>query len=127
MNRSFVTLACALLVTATATAVARPAGGPIASSAAKPAGVPVASAAATYTTKLKDSYFSPSTITANGKTTVRFVWAGKLAHNLVGRGIPRTYVKARVRHRTLTRTYGRGVYTLLCTIHPGMELKLRVR
>jgi len=117
IHRAVITLAAALATSLAVTATG----------AAKPADGPLASAAATYTTKLRDSYFSPSTINARGKTTVRFVWSGKLAHNLVGRGIPDKYVKARVRHRTLTRTYGRGIYTLLCTIHPGMELKLRVK
>jgi plastocyanin len=86
-----------------------------------------AHAAALYTARLKDSYFSPSSIRARGKATVRFVWAGKLAHNLVGRGIPKSYSSAAVRHKPLTRTYGRGTYTFSCTIHPGMALKLRVR
>jgi plastocyanin len=85
------------------------------------------SGAAVRTIKLRDSYFSPSQITAKGKTTVRFVWAGELTHNLDGRGIPERYIKARVRHKPLVRTYGRGVFRFSCTIHPGMEMKLRVR
>ena len=88
---------------------------------------PAAHAAATRTVKLKDSFFSPSSVRASGKTTVRFVWAGTLAHNLVGRNIPKSYAKAAVRRKSLTRTYGRGIYTFECTIHPGMSFKLRVR
>ena len=90
----------------------------------------MASTAATppiRTVKLKDSYFSPALITTKGTTTLRFVWAGELTHNLDGRGIPDRYLKARVRYKPLLRTYGRGVYRFLCTIHPGMEMKLRVR
>ena len=118
MNRLTLNLALAVLAACALTA---------ATSLAAPAGNPRVRAAATYTTKLKDSYFSPSVITAKGKATVRFVWAGQLTHNLDGRGVPDKYLKAKLRHRPLTRTYGRGVYTFLCTIHPGMELKLRVR
>lgn len=97
---------------------------------AAPVRDPAASAAAkvkTRTTKLKDSYFSPSSITARKKVRLRFLWRGRLAHNLVGRRIPRRYARARVRYRMLTRTYGRGTYRFSCTIHPGMDLRLRVK
>ena len=73
---------------------------------------PAAHSAATRTVKLKDSYFSPSSIRASGKATLRFVWAGKLAHNLIGRRIPKSYEGAAIRHRALTRTYGRGIYSV---------------
>jgi plastocyanin len=88
---------------------------------------PGAEAAATRTIRLKDSYFSPSSVRTSGKATVRFVWAGKLGHNLVGRRIPSSYERARIRHKALTRTYGRGSYKFTCTIHPGMAFRLRVR
>jgi len=92
-----------------------------------PAPGPTAHSAATRTIKLKDSYFSPSSLRASRKATVRFVWAGTLGHNLVGRNIPKSYANAAVRRKSLTRTYGRGIYTFECTIHPGMSFKLRVR
>ncbi len=99
---------------------------------AAPADEPVAAAARKAklkprTVKLKDSYFSPSSISAKKKAKLRFVWAGRLVHNLVGRRIPRKYARAKRRHRRVTRTYGRGVYRFSCTIHPGMDFKLRVR
>ena len=112
----------ALALTALA-AVAAPA----ATAAAHPGDGPNARAAATRTIKLKDSYFSPSSVKSSGKTTVRFVWAGTLAHNLVGRSIPKSYANAAVRRKPLTRTYGRGIYRFECTIHPGMTFKLRIR
>lgn len=104
-------------------------GGSSPAALAGPADAPVASAAArAYTTTLKDSFFSPSTITVKSRrATVKFVWRGRLAHNLVGKSIPRKYARARVRHKSLKRTYGRGVYRFQCTIHPGMDFKLRVR
>lgn len=99
-----------------------------ASAPATPADAPApAHAAAIRTVKLKDSYFSPALITTRGTTTLRFVWAGELRHNLDGRGIPDRYLHARRRYAPLLRTYGRGVYRFFCTIHPGMEMKLRVR
>ena len=106
----------ALLIAGAQPAAARP-----------PSPGPTAHGAATRTIKLKDSYFAPSSLRTSGKATVRFVWAGELAHNLVGRNIPKSYANAAVRRKSLTRTYGRGIYTFECTIHPGMTFKLRVR
>jgi plastocyanin len=100
---------------------------PVATAAAHSGDGPGAQAAATRTIRLKDSYFSPSSLTRSGKATVRFVWAGKLGHNLIGRRIPSSYERARIRHKALTRTYGRGTYKFTCTIHPGMTFRLRVR
>ena len=100
---------------------------PVASAGARSDDGPAARAAATYTVRLKDSFFSPASVRARGRTTIRFVWAGKLAHNLVGRNVPKSYARARVRSTPLTRTYGRGSYTFNCTIHPGMSFRLRVR
>lgn len=114
-------LALAALCAVLPVALAAPA-----SASPAPAG-PAAHAAATRTVKLKDSYFSPASITSRGKTTLRFVWAGELRHNLVGRGIPERYARPRTRYPALVRTYGRGVWRFSCTIHPGMEMKLRVR
>ena len=100
---------------------------PAATAAARPGDGPAATSAAIRTIRLKDSYFSPSSYARSGKATVRFVWAGTLGHNLVGRNIPKSYSSARVRHKALTRTYGRGTHRFSCTIHPGMSFKLRVR
>jgi plastocyanin len=100
---------------------------PAATAPAQPGDGPGAQAAATRTIRLKDSYFSPSSVRTSGKATVRFVWAGTLGHNLIGRRIPSSYKSARVRHKSLTRTYGRGTYRFECTIHPGMTFRLRVR
>jgi plastocyanin len=100
---------------------------PAATAVADAGGDPAAQSAATRTIRLKDSYFSPSSLTRSGKATVRFVWAGRLGHNLVGRRIPASYESARIRHKALTRTYGRGTFRFTCTIHPGMTFRLRVR
>lgn len=113
-----ITALAALICLAVAVAVAGPAG------AANPA--PQAGAAASRTTKLKDSFFSPSRLTVARGTRIRFVWAGKLAHNMVGRGIPGSYAHTRLKG-TLTRSFGKGSYTIVCTIHPGMTLHLKVR
>ena len=110
-------LAATLAVLA-AIAIAAPAG---ATNAA-----PQATAAA-VTVKLKDSYFSPSRLTISRGTAVRFVWAGKLSHNIVGGGLPKSLARTKV-HGTYNAVFSTaGTKTLICTIHPGMVLKLRVR
>lgn len=82
---------------------------------------PHATAAATKTVKLRDTFFSPKTLTVSKRTKIRFVWAGRLPHNIVGPGIN---VPPRVKgSKTVTARSG----TYLCTLHPGMSLKIKVR
>jgi plastocyanin len=87
-----------------------------------------ASSAGTATVRLKDNYFSPKTKTVSKNTRVTFRWAGRRAHNVVVTRGPvkfssRTQVKGTYRKRFARR----GRYTLVCTLHPGMTMKLRVR
>ena len=95
--------------------------------ASAPARAPRAHAASSYTVRLLDSRFSPSSITARGKATLSFVYAGKLTHNIIGKNIPESYATPHRRKKTLTRTYSRGSYTFICSIHDGMTLRLRVK
>ena len=88
----------------------------------------VAPAPAASTVRLKDDYFTPKSLTVSRNTTVTFRWAGRSAHNLLVSSGP---VKFNVSPRT-TGTYRkkftrRGTYRLLCSLHSGMTMKLRVR
>ena len=111
-------IAATLIAAASLTAVA---AAPVAADG------PRAHAAKSYRVLLKDSYFSPASITTRGSATLTFVWAGKLTHNLIGKRIPSSYATPRKRALPLTRTYRKGSYRFDCSIHPGMTLKLRVR
>ena len=111
-------LAAALVAASSLTAVL---AAPVAADA------PHARAANTTRVLLKDSYFMPSSITRRGSATIRFVYAGKLTHNIIGPKVPSSYATPRKRALPLTRTYKKGSYRFDCTIHPGMVLKLRVR
>lgn len=91
------------------------------------ADAPPAHAAAGRTILLKDSFFRPSSISAKGSATITFVYAGKLTHNIIGPKIPKSYATPHKRAKSLTRTYRKGKYTFTCSIHPGMDLTLRVR
>ena len=83
---------------------------------------------ATKSISLRDNFFSPKSVSVKRNTTVRFVWRGRAPHNVTVRRGP-------VRFRTSTKSKGpfrtkmtrRGTYRIVCTIHPGMNLTLRVR
>jgi plastocyanin len=83
---------------------------------------------ATKTIKLVDNKFSPSKATVTRGTTVKFVWAGKNPHNVV-------VVQGPVKFSSSTKTKGsfakkltrKGTYAIVCTIHSGMTLTLKVR
>lgn len=89
--------------------------------------VPVA-AARPVTVKLKDSFFSPSHVTLSRGRSVRFVWAGELTHNLLGPGIPGRLEDPATRRRPFIRVFRhRGRVLFTCSIHPGMDMTVRVR
>lgn len=83
------------------------------------------------TVKLGDDFFSPAKKTVKKRTVVRFKWIGKNKHNVVKtKGPGPTFAS------TTTDSPGvnfkkkftkKGGYTLVCTIHDGMKMKLRVK
>ncbi|MBA2514412.1 MAG: cupredoxin domain-containing protein [Solirubrobacterales bacterium] len=80
------------------------------------------------TVRLKDNSFSPRSATVQRSSSVTFRWAGQSPHNVtVTKGPVKfastTKVKGTYR-RKLTR---KGTYSFVCTIHPGMAGKLRVK
>lgn len=83
--------------------------------------------AATRTITLKDNFFSPKSVTVKKGTTVKWVWKGKAPHNVtVISGPVKFHSPLKMSgsySRKLTRT---GTYRIVCTIHDGMSLKLRV-
>ena len=81
-----------------------------------------AKAAASKTIFLQRSSFSPASLTVSRGTALRFTWATKMPHNVYGAGIA---IPNRT-SGTVTRTATRSG-TLVCTLHPGMKLKLKVR
>ncbi len=85
-------------------------------------------AAKAVTVRLKDSYFAPSHVTLTRGRSVRFVWAGELVHNLLGPGIPGRLEDPATRRRPFTRVFNRrGLLHFVCSIHPGMDMTVRVR
>ena len=101
---------------------------PLLAVAAAAALLAVPALAATKTVDLKDNFFTPKSMTVKKGTTVKWVWKGKAPHNVTVRSGP-------VKFRSSTQTKGtfskkmtrKGTYKLHCTIHPGMDMTLRVR
>ena len=83
--------------------------------------------AATKTVSVKDNFFSPKALTVGKGTTVKWAWKGHAPHNV-------TVTKGPVKFRSSYRDSGSfskkmrhaGRYTIVCTIHSGMKMKLRV-
>ena len=88
--------------------------------------------AATKTVTVGDNYFvrrgTPPTITVTRGTTVKWIWRGSAPHNVVATRGPvlfRSSVKSSGSYsRRMTRA---GTYRIVCTIHSGMRMTLRVR
>ena len=78
--------------------------------------------AATKTVKVDDNFFSPKALTLKKGDKIKFVWTGDAPHNVKGAGI-------NIGTRTSgTRTVTiRKAGTFVCTIHPGMTGKIRLR
>lgn len=87
-----------------------------------------AAGSSAVTVRLKDSFFSPSRVTLARGRSVRFAWAGEMAHNLLGPGIPSRLENPVTRRRPFTRVFRRpGRFLFTCSLHPGMEMTVRVR
>jgi plastocyanin len=78
--------------------------------------------AATKTVKVDDNFFSPKTVTLKKGDKIKFSWTGDAPHNVKGAGINIGTRSSGTRTVTVKRA-GKFV----CTIHPGMEGRIRLR
>ena len=84
--------------------------------------------AATRTVSVADNVFRADSLTINRGDTVRFRWVGKAPHNVTRTGGPSFRNIGTRRSGTVSRRLTRrGTYRLVCTIHPGMDMRIRVR
>src|SRR3954463_7350221 len=85
-------------------------------------------AGATKGVKLIDNKFSPSKVTVRRGTTVKFTWAGKNPHNVTAFQGPVTFHSGTKTTGTYRKRLARkGTYSIICTVHSGMTLILKVR
>jgi len=88
-------------------------------------------AARTRSVKIGDNYFvrlgNPKpTVKVRKGTTVRWNWTGSHSHNVVGSG-PASFQSALKRSGHFAKKMKkRGTYTVICQIHSGMKMKLKV-
>lgn len=91
----------------------------------------VAQPAPTATVKVGDFFFKPSQKTVRRGTKVRFEWVGNSSHNVVKTRGPGRRFRSRTTSKRgvnfVKRFTKRGTYRLICTLHPWMKLKLKVR
>ncbi len=77
---------------------------------------------AAVTIRVADDVFKPKSVTVKKGTTLVFRWVGRNPHNVIGAGI-----KSGTKTKGTFRAKARKSGTLVCSIHPGMTMKLRVR
>jgi plastocyanin len=100
----------------------------LAAAAIVAAALAIPALAATRTITVGDNFFRPASTTVTRGTTVKWVWKGKIAHNVTVKSGPvkfKSTTKAKGTYsKVLTR---KGTYAIVCTIHPGMKMTLKVR
>ncbi len=83
---------------------------------------------AATTVRVDDDVFRPGSLTVRSGTTVTWRWVGDDPHNVTVR-------KGPVKFKSGTKESGRfskklrrgGTYRIVCTVHPGMDMTLKVR
>jgi plastocyanin len=84
--------------------------------------------AATKTVTVKDVFYSPRSLTVGKGTTVKWVWRGKLRHEVfVTRGPAKFHSPLKAKGTYSRRLTRKGTYTIVCRIHPGMGMTIKVR
>jgi plastocyanin len=90
-----------------------------------------AAVAKTRAVKIGDNYFvrkgSKPTVTVKKGTTVRWNWTGHHMHNVIGSG-PASFNSGVKKSGHYSRKFKKaGTYSVFCSIHAGMEMKLKVK
>jgi plastocyanin len=93
------------------------------------AAIAVPAIAATKTVRVgPQNRFGTSSLSVRKGDTVRFRWTGRLPHNVrIAAGPQRGQIASARRSGTVSKRFSRaGAYRIVCDIHPGMTLRLRV-
>ncbi|WP_084630247.1 cupredoxin domain-containing protein [Patulibacter americanus] len=86
-----------------------------------------APAAGTRTVDVKDFAFAPKTITVRRGTTVKFVWRGKVFHDVTVVSGPSSFAsEAKRRGSWSKRLTRKGTYRLQCSLH-AMLMRMTIR
>jgi plastocyanin len=86
--------------------------------------------AKTRSVKIGDNFFvrkgSTPTITVKKGTTVRWNWTGHHPHNVVGSGPASFQSQVKTSGHFAKKLKKAGTYTVFCSIHSGMKMKIKV-
>jgi plastocyanin len=100
----------------------------LASAAAAVGAVAVPALGASRTVAVRDEFFSPRTTSVARGTTVTFAWRGEEPHNVTVVSGPVKFRSRTITRGTFRKTFTRaGTYRIVCTLHDGMHLTLKVR
>ena len=88
--------------------------------------------AASKTVKIGDNFFVRSsnnaTVSVKRGTTVVWRWTGTAPHNVTVQSGPKKFHSRTQSRGTFKATpHTKGTYKIVCTIHPGMKMTLKVR
>jgi len=94
--------------------------------------VAVPAFAATKGVKIGDNYFvkagSKPTVSVKAGTTVKWTWTGSFPHNVTVLSGPQKFQSPmRTKGSYSRKVKKKGSYKIVCTIHPGMAMTLKVR
>jgi plastocyanin len=78
--------------------------------------------------QLGDNFFQPNHLTVSVGTKVTWTWTGNSTHNVTVVSGPQRFRSVDQSSGTYSRVMSKpGVYRIVCTLHPGMNLRLTVR
>ena len=84
--------------------------------------------AATKSVTVGDTFFKARSITVSKGTTVKWVWRGKLPHDVrVRTGPAKFHSTVKTKGSYSMRLTRKGTYRIICTIHPNMKQTITVR
>jgi plastocyanin len=104
---------------------------PIALAALVLALTPAVASSGQRTIEVRDFSFAPSSPTIRSGTLVRFNWVGDSEHNVTKASGPGRFFQSKTQAGDgilyKRRFWKRGRYVIICTLHDGMTMNLRVK
>ena len=81
--------------------------------------------AATKTVSVDDNFFKPKRLTVTVGDKVTWKWDGFVAHNVVVETGPQKFKSKTKSDGKFSRVITKpGIYRIVCTLHPGMTMRL---
>ena len=78
--------------------------------------------------RVDDDVFRPSSVTVKKGERVKWRFVGDSPHNVVVTNGPKKFRSGTMRSGTFKKKMRKkGTYKIVCTIHPGMDMTLRVK